>query len=163
MSQEGFDVDAVPVFPVFSLLLDEDAERVELDGLPVEVCSGQEVTAAAIEAVAAKAERHGLAAVRVRARTRHDELWDMVITAAGRVIDTTTDPETPKSTRAGRGRWVLSGAAALLSLALAGTGIAAWAASQEPPEVSMLSSPWPYPASSSPGPPGRCRCTPAAT
>lgn len=88
MSQT-IDPSAVPPFPIYTLHLDEDARQLTLDGVPLEPSFGQELHAAGIEAVIRKATSQALEAVRVRVHSESGDVWDMVVTAKGEVIDTT--------------------------------------------------------------------------
>lgn len=87
------DIEAVPQFPVYMVRLDETDDRIELDGLPLEPASEQSSYAYGIEAVARKARKQGLEAVRVKIKSNTGDTWDMVVTQDGEAIDTTPAPE----------------------------------------------------------------------
>ncbi|MEV4902892.1 hypothetical protein AB0K08_16325 [Citricoccus sp. NPDC055426] len=121
-----FDVEAVPGFPVLTLRLDEEAERSELNAVPVEVSPGDDYRQAAISAVVRQVQDSSLDAVRVRVLSSTGEAWDMVVTADGQVFDTTvTEPEIDQPARTQRSRWPLIAACAIGGLALGGIGVAA--------------------------------------
>jgi len=87
--RQTIDPSAVPPFPIYTLHLDEDARQLTLDGVPLEPSFGQEPHAAGIEAVIRKATSQTLEAVRVRVHSNTGDVWDMIVTAEGEVIDTT--------------------------------------------------------------------------
>lgn len=124
-AETDFDPESVPAFPVLTLWLDEDTERTELNGVPVEPTPGEDYRQAAIAAVVRETRRLHLQAVRVRVLSPTDEAWDMVVTATGDVHDTTiTDPTTDQPQKGTRRRWLLVGASTLGVLALGGLGTA---------------------------------------
>ncbi|WMY79994.1 hypothetical protein [Citricoccus sp. I39-566] len=124
-AETDFDVEAVPAFPVLTLSWDEDTERTELNGVPVEATPGEDYRQAAIGAVVREIRRLDLQAVRVRVLSPTDEAWDMVVTATGDVHDTTVpEPTAEKPQRGPRRRWLLIGASTLGVLALGGLGAA---------------------------------------
>lgn len=97
----GIDPETVPPFPIYTLQLDEDEQRLELDGMPLEPSYGQDPHAAGIEAVARKARSQDLGAVRVRIHSTTGDIWDMIVTTDGEAIDT-TKPAEDDSTKPGR-------------------------------------------------------------
>lgn len=124
-AKTGFNPEAVPAFPVLTLWLDEETERTELNGVPVEASPGEDYRQAAIAAVVREIARLLLDAVRVRVLSPTDEAWDMVVTATGDVHDTTiTEPPTETPQRWRRRRWLIIGASTVGVLALGGLGTA---------------------------------------
>lgn len=124
-AEPEFNLETVPAFPVLTLWLDEDTERTELNGVPVEPAPGEGYRQAAIAAVVREVQRLHLKAVRVRVLSPTDEAWDMVVTAAGDVHDATvTDPTAAQPQRGPSRRWLLIGASALGVLAVGGLGTA---------------------------------------
>lgn len=100
----SIDLESVPPFPIYTLQLDEDVQRLELDGMPLEPSYGQDPHEVGIEAVARKAQSQGLEAVRVRIHSTNGDLWDMIVTADGDAVDTTQpadgeEANTPRSRR----------------------------------------------------------------
>ncbi|MFC0247000.1 MULTISPECIES: hypothetical protein [Citricoccus] len=124
-TETAFNLETVPAFPVLTLWLDEDTERTELNGVPVEPTPGEGYRQAAITAVVREVQRLHLEAVRVRVLSPTDEAWDMVVTATGDVLDATvTDLTADQPQRGPRRRWLLLGASTLAVLALGGLGTA---------------------------------------
>lgn len=126
-SDQPFDPDQVPKYPVYQLFyedLTDDAEapdrvsRVELDGIRVEPAAGQGLRDAAIAAIAKKATDHQRAAVRVVVTNAEAQRWNMIVTAEGEAIDLSADHQAHASS-AGRRKLLLIGAGGLLLLAAA--------------------------------------------
>lgn len=120
--EPAFDPARVPPFPVLTLHLDEDAERVSLDGAPVEPAPGQTLRDAGIAAVVRQLDARELEAVRVRVTTPGEEEWRMVVTADGEVFDTT--PNQDEATKTTTRRRMLLGGGALALLGITGAGAA---------------------------------------
>lgn len=122
---DDFDVASVPTFPVFSLKLNEDEQWAELDGVRVEPALGEDFKTAAIQAVVTKARRDALRAVRVRVRAADEDesVWDMIVTEAGEVIDTTENEEPAQPATRSRRRWPLILVGGVVAAAVATAGV----------------------------------------
>lgn len=131
----GIDPEAVPPFPIYTLQLDEDKQRLELDGIPLEPSYGQDPHAAGIEAVARKARSQDLEAVRVRIHSTTGDIWDMVVTADGEAIDTTKSVDEGQAPLSRRRKLLVPTILAIATLGIAGGVIAALVITgdEEPP------------------------------
>ena len=85
----AIDPHTVPPFPVYTLLLNEHTQRIELDGMPLEPSVGQDYKQAGIQAIIRKASVQNLDAVRVNVHNHEGDRWSMVVTQDGNVYDTT--------------------------------------------------------------------------
>lgn len=118
-----FDPNSVPPFPVYTLFLDQETQRVELDGMPLEPSVGQDYKQVGINAVKQKAAAQNLDAVRVTVRSTDGSEWQMVVTQDGNVYDTT--PAEEEEAQPSKYRpYIIGGAAALLTVGVVGTVIA---------------------------------------
>src|SRR5690625_4726000 len=89
----AIDPHTVPPFPVYTLLLNEHTQRIELDGMPLEPSGGQDYKQAGIQAIIRKASVQNLDAVRVNVHNHEGDRWSMVVTQDGNVYDTTPAEE----------------------------------------------------------------------
>lgn len=119
----AIDPHTVPPFPVYTLLLNEHTQRIELDGMPLEPSVGQDYKQAGIQAIIRKASVQNLDAVRVNVHNHDGDRWSMVVTQDGNVYDTTPAEEEevqPTNYRP----YMIGGAAALLTVGVVGTVVA---------------------------------------
>lgn len=119
----AIDPHTVPPFPVYTLLLNEHTQRIELDGMPLEPSVGQDYKQAGIQAIVRKASVQNLDAVRVNVHNHEGDRWSMVVTQDGNVYDTTPAEEEEAQPTNYR-PYIIGGAAALLTVGVVGTVVA---------------------------------------
>src|SRR5699024_3747942 len=115
----AIDPHTVPPFPVYTLLLNEHTQRIELDGMPLEPSVGQDYKQAGIQAIIRKASVQNLDAVRVNVQNHEGDRSNMVVTQDGNVYDTTRAEEEAQPTSCRP--YMIGGAAALLTVGVVGT------------------------------------------